>query len=81
MGMILRVPLAEIVMPQPEHCECLVLGSGNGGCSWPETTRLAILEALGRSEEAQYFRWACFERSLSADHCALILSACLISRT
>ena len=33
---------------------------------WPpyewETTRLAILEGLGRSEEAQAFRWACFER-------------------
>jgi hypothetical protein len=36
-------------------------------CEW-ETTRLAILEALGRSEEAQAFRWTCFERSLSADH-------------
>ena len=33
-----------------------------------ETTRLAVLEALGRSEEAQSFRWACFERSLRADH-------------
>jgi hypothetical protein len=33
-----------------------------------EITRLAVLEALGRSEEAQAFRWACFERSLSADH-------------
>ncbi len=33
-----------------------------------EATRLAILEAQGRHEEAQAFRWACFERSLSADH-------------
>jgi hypothetical protein len=33
-----------------------------------ETTRLAILDALGRSGEAQAFRWTCFERSLNADH-------------
>lgn len=33
-----------------------------------EEMRLEILEALGRSEEAQTFRWSCFERSLSAEH-------------
>jgi hypothetical protein len=33
-----------------------------------EETRIAILEALGRSTEAQAFRWECFENSLSADH-------------
>ncbi len=33
-----------------------------------EATRLAILEAQGRREEAQAFRWTCFERSLSVDH-------------
>jgi hypothetical protein len=33
-----------------------------------EATRLAILEVQDRHEEAQSFRWACFERSLSADH-------------
>jgi hypothetical protein len=33
-----------------------------------EETRVDVLEALGRSEEAQEFRWACFERSLDASH-------------
>jgi hypothetical protein len=33
-----------------------------------EQTRIAVLEALGRSDEAQAFRWACFERSLNPDH-------------
>lgn len=33
-----------------------------------ETARAAILEALGRSDDAQAFRWACFERSLEASH-------------
>lgn len=34
---------------------------------WQEA-RLAALEALGRSEEAQAFRWSCFERYLNATH-------------
>jgi len=33
-----------------------------------EHVRVMILEALGRSDEAQTFRWACFQRSLSARH-------------
>jgi hypothetical protein len=33
-----------------------------------EATRVAVLEALGRHDEAQEFRWACFERSLSDQH-------------
>ena len=33
-----------------------------------EDARIDALEALGRSEEAQAFRWTCFERSLSAPH-------------
>ncbi len=33
-----------------------------------EQTRLAVLEALGRADEAQAFRWTCFERSLNPDH-------------
>jgi hypothetical protein len=33
-----------------------------------EATRVAVLEALGRHEEAQQFRWACFESSLSDQH-------------
>ncbi len=38
-----------------------------------EVTRIAVLEALDRKEEAQAFQWECFERSLNADH----LRACL----
>ena len=34
---------------------------------WQEV-RLEVLEALGRSAEAQAFRWACFEEGLSIDH-------------
>jgi hypothetical protein len=33
-----------------------------------EQTRLDVLEALGRADEAQAFRWACFERSLRTEH-------------
>lgn len=33
-----------------------------------QDTRLAALEELGRGEEAQAFRWACFERELSVVH-------------
>jgi len=33
-----------------------------------EQTRIEVLEALGRADEAQAFRWACFERSLSPEH-------------
>ena len=33
-----------------------------------EEMRLDVLEALGRTEEAQAFRWSCFERSLSTSH-------------
>ncbi|OIQ89152.1 hypothetical protein GALL_289730 [mine drainage metagenome] len=39
---------------------------------WPdfywEDARIAVLEALGRTEDAQRVRWDCFERSLSAAH-------------
>ena len=39
---------------------------------WPdyqwEDTRIDVLEALRRGEEAQAARWSCFERSLSARH-------------
>jgi hypothetical protein len=44
----------------------------SGGWDWPdfdwEDARIAVLEALGRTEEAQRVRWDCFERSLSAPH-------------
>lgn len=43
-----------------------------GGGDWPdfesEDVRIDVLEALGRSDEAQAARWSCFERSLSASH-------------
>jgi len=39
---------------------------------WPdfdwEDTRIEVLEALGRGDEAQIARWSCFERALSAEH-------------
>jgi hypothetical protein len=39
---------------------------------WPdfdwEDTRIDVLEALGRGDEAQAARWSCFERALSAEH-------------
>ena len=33
-----------------------------------QDARLAALEGLGRDDEAQAFRWECFERDLSVDH-------------
>ncbi len=33
-----------------------------------QDTRLEVLEALDRKDEAQAFRWECFERDLSVDH-------------
>jgi len=33
-----------------------------------EEARLDVMEALGRAQEAQAFRWQCFERSLSTSH-------------
>ena len=40
--------------------------------SWPdfawEDTRIAVLEALQRAEDAQAARWGCFQRSLSSRH-------------
>ena len=33
-----------------------------------EEVRLEVLEAQGRTQEAQAFRWSCFERSLSTSH-------------
>jgi hypothetical protein len=41
--------------------------SGWSDLEW-EDARIAVLEALGRGDEAQSARWACFERSLSARH-------------
>lgn len=33
-----------------------------------QDARLGVLEALDRKDEAQAFRWACFERDLSVEH-------------
>ena len=33
-----------------------------------EDARIAVLEALDRQDEAQAFRWECFERGLSSEH-------------
>jgi hypothetical protein len=33
-----------------------------------EQVKIEVLEALGRGEEAQEFRWSCFERSLNGIH-------------
>jgi hypothetical protein len=33
-----------------------------------EEVRLNVMEALGRADEAQTFRWQCFERTLNAAH-------------
>jgi hypothetical protein len=44
----------------------------SGSWDWPdfewEDARIDVLEALGRTDDAQAARWACFERSLSANH-------------
>mgnify|MGYP001809666593 CR=1 FL=1 len=40
--------------------------------NWPvfdwEDARIAVLDALGRTDDAQAVRWSCFERSLSIPH-------------
>src|SRR5438105_4008263 len=33
-----------------------------------EEVRLEVMEALGQKDEAQAFRWQCFERTLSRQH-------------
>lgn len=42
------------------------------GWDWPdfdwEDARIDVLEALGRADDAQLARWACFERVLSTSH-------------
>lgn len=44
----------------------------NSSWDWPdfewEDARIAVFEALGRADNAQAARWACFERSLSSSH-------------
>jgi hypothetical protein len=39
-----------------------------------EEVRLAVMEALGRKEDAQRFRWQCFERALNSDHLRAFLN-------
>ena len=47
-------------------------GAARAAAAWhsPEwdDTRIAVLEALGRNDEAQQLRWACFAKTLSASH-------------
>lgn len=47
-------------------------GAASAAAAWhsPEwhDTRIAVLEALGRNDEAQQLRWACFAKTLSACH-------------
>jgi len=47
-------------------------GAASAAGAWhsPEwhDTRIAVLEALGRNDEAQQLRWACFAKTLSACH-------------
>ena len=45
-----------------------------------EETRLAVMEALGKEEEAQAFRWSCFEKHLNPTHLREYLKR-LTSRT
>jgi len=40
--------------------------------AWQDA-RLEVLEAMGRAGEAQEFRWACFERDLSAEYLRVYL--------
>jgi len=44
----------------------------NSGWDWPdfewEDSRIDVLEALGRADDAQAARWECYERSLSSTH-------------
>ena len=42
-------------------------GSGWIPFEW-EQVRVEVMEALGRKEEAQAFRWSCFERTLNDAH-------------
>jgi hypothetical protein len=57
-----RVEEALQVLEAAEHRR-----SGWPDFSW-EDTRIAVLDALGRGDEAQAARWSCFERALSAEH-------------
>jgi hypothetical protein len=50
----------------------ILFSAAPGQQSWPdfewEDARISVLDALGRSDEAQAARWSCFERALSAPH-------------
>lgn len=57
---------------RPEQALQLLDGAARGAASWHapgwDEARLAVLEALGRHEEAQQLRWRCFAKTLSAPH-------------
>jgi hypothetical protein len=56
-----------LVAGRPEDAWSTINAVEEGQPEW-EATRVAVLEALDRHEEAQQFRWACFESSLSDQH-------------
>ncbi len=57
---------------QPERALALLDGADSAGRRWVdeawEQARIEVLEALGRTEEAQASRWSHFKRSLSVQH-------------
>jgi hypothetical protein len=57
---------------RPEQALGVLDGAAKGAASWhaPEwdDARIAVLEALGRGEEAQQLRWQCFGKTLSIPH-------------
>ena len=57
---------------RPEQALGVLDGAAKGAASWhaPEwnDARIAVLEALGRGEEAQQLRWHCFGKTLSIPH-------------
>lgn len=57
---------------RPQEALATIDAADHGRNAWPnfdwENTRIDALEALGRTNDAQAARWACFERSLSEEH-------------
>ena len=77
------VDLSKMPVEKPPNNERKVIGWGSGGevyedemeenrrgwipCEWKQT-RLDVLDSLGHKDEAQKFRWACFESDLDSSH-------------
>ena len=45
---------------------CAIPGAGSCGGMYTANTMASIAEALGMAEEAQAFRWGCFQRFFDA---------------